>query len=61
MDTEVKQFVAKRCVQIERKLTLRLEREIAKLARMIATTVKELATKEEFLSLQEQVEDLKRS
>jgi hypothetical protein len=61
MDKETKRFVAERCLQVEQKLKTRLRHEIDALARIIAKTVKELATKEELLSLQEQVHDLKRS
>jgi hypothetical protein len=60
MDREAKEFVAKRCLQVERKLAARLTREIEALARIIAKTVKTLPTKEDVLSLQEELDELRR-
>lgn len=60
MDKKTREFVTERCRQVERKLANDLRHEIDALARTVARTVKTLATKEEVLDLQEQVEDLKR-
>lgn len=61
MDKEIRRFVTKRCLQVERKLTVRLEREVGALARIVAKTVKTLPTKEDVISLQELVDELRRS
>ena len=61
MENKIKEFVTTRCLQVERKLAARLRREIDALARIVARTVKTMATKEELLSLQEQVEEWRRS
>ena len=61
MDKELRQFVAERCFQMERKLTDRLRHETEALGRMVARTVKTLATKEDLLDLQERIEVLERS
>jgi hypothetical protein len=58
MEKEVRQLVADRCLEVERRLSAQLRHEIDTLAQIIETTI---AKKEDVHRLQEQIDELQRA
>lgn len=58
MDKAIRQFVTASCLRVEQKLNARLRHEIDRIGQIIEKTI---AKKEDVQSLQEQIDELKRS